>query len=261
MPENICFRATKHVFEQLDTVYCEDCSAGIDRIPDRSVDLVVTDPPYQLDVIGAGAFGSNHKLYHHDLIGLDKGISDELILRIIRKCKRVNAYFWCNKNQLAQYYRLFDSLGLNIDLLTWHKTNPTPASNNKYLSDTEYLIFVREKGVPLYGTYETKKKFYVSGINREDKNEWDHPTIKPLEIIKNIIVNSSPADAIVLDPFIGSGTTAVACIESDRHYIGFEISEKYCEIAAKRISEANHKMAAPFSHARQTSLASFQEVS
>ena len=221
---------------EIDTIYNEDCITGLNHIPAGSVDLIVTDPPYLLDVVGAGCFGSKNKLYHHELKGLDEGITDELILKILSKCKKINAYFWCNKRQIAQYYKIFDSMGLLTDMLTWHKTNPTPASNNKYLSDTEYLIFVREKGVPLYGTYETKKKFYVSGINREDKSEWNHPTIKPIDITKNIIVNSTQEGSVVLDPFIGSGTTAVACLETGRHYIGFEIDKEYFDICSNRVS-------------------------
>lgn len=123
----------------------------------------------------------------------------------------------------------------SIDLLTWHKTNPTPTCNNTYLSDTEYCIFAREKGVKLYGTYHTKKKYYITPINKNDKKLYNHPTIKPLEIIQNLIINSSTEGDIVLDPFLGSGTTAVASKMLNRQYIGFEINKDYFEIAQKRI--------------------------
>ena len=79
----------------------------------------------------------------------------------------------------------------NLEILTWHKSNPVPACNNTYLSDTEYILFFREKSVPIYGNYETKRKFYISPINKEDKKLYSHPTIKPLNIIENLIINSS----------------------------------------------------------------------
>lgn len=107
--------------------------------------------------------------------------------------------------------------------------------NNTYANDTEYCIMAREKGTKLYGTFETKRKYYVSSINNEDKKYFSHPTIKPLEIIKNLIINSSLENDIVLDCFMGSGTTAVAAKELNRHFIGFEIDPDYYKIAVDRV--------------------------
>lgn len=125
--------------------------------------------------------------------------------------------------------------GCNFDILTWHKTNPLPTMNNTYANDTEYCIMAREKGTKLYGTFETKRKYYVSSINNEDKKYFKHPTIKPIEIIKNLIINSSKENDVVLDCFMGSGTTAVAAKELGRHFIGFEIDPDYYKIAVDRV--------------------------
>ena len=122
-------------------------------------------------------------------------------------------------------------------MLTWHKTNPVPTCNNKYLSDTEYILYFRNGGVPMYGNYETKKKYYVTPTNKEDKQKYKHPTIKPLHIIENLILNSSKENDIVLDCFMGSGTTPVACVNTHRHYIGYEIDENYFDIACQRLDE------------------------
>lgn len=119
--------------------------------------------------------------------------------------------------------------------MCWHKTNPTPTCGNKYLTDTEFCLFFREKGVKVYGEYKTKRTFYVSAKNLEDKKLYNHPTIKPLNIIQTLIKNSSLPGDIVLDPFLGSGTTAVASKMLNRQYIGFEINKDYFEIAQKRI--------------------------
>ncbi len=123
----------------------------------------------------------------------------------------------------------------NFDILTWHKTNPLPTMNNTYANDTEYLIMAREKGTKLYGTFETKRKYYVTGLNQKDKELFEHPTIKPIEIIKNLIINSSKENDVVLDCFMGSGTTAVAAKELNRHFIGFEINPEYYKIAVDRL--------------------------
>lgn len=126
----------------------------------------------------------------------------------------------------------------NIDLLTWHKTNPTPTCNNKYLSDTEYLLFFRENGVKVYGEYCTKKKYYVTPTNKADKDKYRHPTIKPLNIMENIVLNSSKEGEVVLDCFMGSGTTGVACKKLGRDFIGVELDKEYFEIAKERIENA-----------------------
>ena len=121
-----------------------------------------------------------------------------------------------------------------MELLAWHKTNPIPTCCNKYLSDTEYLLFFRQKGVKLFGNFDTKKKYWLQEINMEDKEKWGHPTIKPLNIMRTLIFNSSEEGQTVLDPFIGSGTTAIAAYKTGRHYIGFELSEKYYKVATER---------------------------
>lgn len=95
-------------------------------------------------------------------------------------------------------------------------------------------MFFREKGVKIYGEYKTKFTYYLTPLNQKDKKLFNHPTVKPLEIIQNFIINSSLEGEIVLDPFMGSGTTAVACINTNRNYIGFEIDERYYKIAEKR---------------------------
>ena len=87
----------------------------------------------------------------------------------------------------------------------------------------------------MYGTYKTKSKVYISKANVEDKKKFKHPTIKPLERIKEYIINSSVEGGVVLDPFFGSGTTGVAAQELKRKFIGIEINEEYYRIACDRL--------------------------
>lgn len=212
-----------------------DCLEVLKTIPDKSVDLVVIDPPYEFTNDGGGAFGVDKRSYHAQVKTLSDGITNQVLDELTRVMKKINIYIWCNKNQLRQYINYFEELGATTDLLTWHKTNPVPTCNNKYLSDTEYLLYFRKDGVKMYGTYATKKKYYVTSTNKEDKKLYQHPTIKPLEIIKNLIINSSNQGEVVLDCFMGSGTTGVACKELNRKFIGIEIDEKYFNIAKQRI--------------------------
>lgn len=185
---------------------------------------------------GRGAFGSVGRTYHAELekAGIIGGFQREEIMKeCLRVMNKANIYIWCSKEQIRWYLNFFE--GYSMELLTWHKTNPIPTCCNKYLSDTEYLLFFREKGARLYGTFETKKKYFVQGTNTSDKDLWNHPTIKPLNIIQTLVINSSVEGDVICDPFMGSGTTAVACIKEKRHYIGFEIDEKYYNIACQRI--------------------------
>ena len=218
---------------------CGDCLELMKDIPDKSVDLVTIDPPYEFAQHGGGgAFGSRKREYHNELEAdtLTKGFDTAVLDELVRVMRKVNIYIWCNKEQIKQYLDYFE--GFNMDLLTWHKTNPVPTCNNKYLSDTEYLLFFREKGVKVYGSYQTKRKFYVTQTNKKDKDKYKHPTVKPVEIMENIITNSSQEGETVLDCFMGSGTTGVACVNTNRRFIGMEKEEKYFEIAKQRIEDA-----------------------
>lgn len=214
----------------------EDCYEFIKTVPDNSVDLVIIDPPYEFASHGGGAFGSNKREYHNTLedIGITRGYDFKILDEIVRILKKINIYVWCNKEQIRQYLNYFKDY--NLEILTWHKTNPVPTCNNKYLSDTEYILFFREKGVQIYGNYQTKRKYYISSINKKDKKLYSHPTIKPLNIIENLIINSSVRGGLVLDCFMGTGTTGVACKKLGRSFIGCEIDEEYYNLAVKRIN-------------------------
>ena len=151
--------------------------------------------------------------------------------------KKINIYLWCSQKQIPVYLEYFvKGKGCNWNLLTWHKKNPVPACGNKYITDTEYCLFFREKGVKLFGSVDTKSTYFVTPLNVKDKRQWGHPTIKPLEFFTKHIINSSVGGDLVLDPFMGSGTTAVACIREKRNFIGFELNEEYYHKACQRIS-------------------------
>ena len=88
-------------------------------------------------------------------------------------------------------------------------------------------------------SYDAAKTVYYQPINIKDKRSYGHPTIKPLNIIENLVLNSSKEGDVILDPFMGSGTTGVACKELGRNFIGCEIDKNYFEIAKKRIDSVD----------------------
>ncbi|MBO5005230.1 MAG: site-specific DNA-methyltransferase [Clostridia bacterium] len=218
-------------------VYNMDCMEGIKLLDDNSIDLVVMDPPYLLNLTKVKRTSSFNN-YANELVNLKDGFDLKVLDLLIPKMKKINIYIYCSKRQVKDLIEYFVNKDCNYEILTWHKQNPSPLINNNYLPDTEYVIFAREKGVKLYGNYHSKRKYYISGVNQVDKKKYGHPTIKPLNFIENHIINSSKEGDLVLDCFCGSGTTLVGAIKTNRKFIGFEIDENYYKIAKQRVDEA-----------------------
>ena len=174
---------------------------------------------------------------------MGEGIDSEYILNeLVRVMKKINIYIWCNKEQILDYLQFFvKDRGCNFEIIIWSKTNPPPFLGGHYLKDKEYCLYFWEKGVKVHPTYETGRTVYTTQLNVLDKKEFFHPTIKDLNIIENLIFNSSNEGDLVLDVFLGSGTTCVAAKHLNRKYLGFEIDEHYFEIAKNRLSGINAK--------------------
>lgn len=216
-----------------------DCLEIMRRLPDKYVDLVVTDPPYDIQTSGAGLYKQEDKQYVKELVGMKDGFSEEILDELCRVMKKINIYLFCSQKQIIPLLDYFvRRKGCNWNLLSWHKSNPIPACGNKYLTDTEFILFFREKGVKVYGTFDSKKTFYITPLNQKDKKKYGHPTCKPEEIVKNLVVNSSQENDIVLDPFMGSGTTGAVSVNINRNFIGVEINDDYFHVAENRINDA-----------------------
>ena len=215
---------------EYDYIECGDCLELMKSIPDKSIDLVVTDPPYIIDNKGGGLYTQEDKQYVKQLEGIKDGFSTEVLDELCRVMKNINIYLWCSQKQLVPLIEYFvEGKKCNFNLITWHKTNPIPACGNKYLTDTEYCLhFYKGKGKKVHPeSYEDAKTYYVAPINHKDKKIWGHPTIKPIDLTESMVRNCSNEGDLVLDPFIGSGTTAIACIRNNRDYIGFEYNEDF----------------------------------
>lgn len=151
--------------------------------------------------------------------------------------KKINLFIWCSKMQFFDIANEVLKYGdYNYEILVWKKSNPTPATNNVWLPDLEYCLYFREKGVKLNDGYDYKSKGYVSPLNKSDKDLYNHPTIKPLDLVKRHLQHTTQPNDIVADFFLGSGTTCVAAKELERQYIGFEIDKEYYKIAKDRLN-------------------------
>ena len=204
---------------------CADCREVLPLLEAGSVDLVLTDPEYEIVAAGAG-MGARRK-YLADINGHLDGGFDPAILSGFR-----NWFVFCGKDQLVDVISAASSNGRWM-LLTWNKPNPTPLVNANYLPDTEYIVHSFQP-CRLFGEYADKSRFIVHPVV---KNGFNHPTVKPLFVIRKLLTLGTEEGDLVLDPFLGSGTTLRACKDLGRRGIGCEIEEKYCEIAARRLEQ------------------------
>ena len=222
---------------ELNKIYNEDCYEAIKKIPDKSIDLIVTDPPYEYDKNSFKGFFETRKV-GKELNDLDLfcGITNNILNEYIRVLKNINIYIWCNKAQIIQYLDFFvNKHNCSYDILIWAKNNPAPLYANTYLTDKEYCLYFRKGGYCKPTDYENARTIFKTPLNMGDKKLFEHPTIKPIEIIKTLIRNSSKENDIVLDNCMGSGTTGEACMNLGRNFIGIEKDKEYFEIAEKRL--------------------------
>lgn len=225
---------------QLNKIYLADSNEFIKRIPDHSIDLINTDPPYEIDTVGSNNYlGSQMQSGFIDEIreseienGIDLGILNEFM----RVMKKPNIYIWCNKKQILEYLKFFvEKHGCSFEIMTWLKTDPVPLCGGNYLIDKEFCLYFR-KGVKLNTTFATASTWWIGKKNIQDKRKYQHPTIKPIEIIKTQILNSTNENDVVADFYSGSGTTAVACQQTNRRFICVEKNKKWHKISIDRLN-------------------------
>lgn len=230
-----------------NNIYLGDSYELIKQIADKSIDLIVIDPPYQIDgkpkseeslkrttnVITKSINKLNNELMDNHICD---GIKEEIFDEFMRIMKIPNIYIWCNRKQIPMYIKYFVlEKGLNFELLVWNKPNVMPLYNHQYLNDVEYCLYFRGANVCNPKCYEDARTVFKNKVNKIDKSAFHHPTCKPVPIIETLIKNSSKENDLVLDCFLGSGTTAVACKNLNRDYIGIELNPKWFNVAKNRL--------------------------
>jgi len=119
------------------------------------------------------------------------------------------------------------SSGSGYNFETSNNDNPVRLTNNI------------KSGLHFNDSGGASRFFYVAKASKKERGEGNnHPTVKPVSLIKYLVTLVTPPDGVCFDPFMGSGTTAIACINTNRNYIGFELDAHYCEIANERIQKA-----------------------
>lgn len=224
-----------------------DCLERMKEIQSGSVDMVLTDPPYELSKSkGGGMMGGGRKFMKQVRdAGMIDGINTtsflDACLALFDAKQRFCGVFTCSNKQVIEYISWAEANGFQYGIGVWQKTNPAPLCNCKYLNDVEYWIYIKGSKSKILGSYASKSMVYTSKVNKADKAEFGHPTCKPVELMEKFIINHTESGCVVIDPFMGSGSTGVACANTGRQFIGIELDHGYFNIALDRIEQAYGK--------------------
>lgn len=220
-------------------IQCGNCLDFMKDIPDNSVDCIVTDPPYKVSARGnAGNSGGmlqkkinlQGRVFEHNEISISDFAPD--LFRVLKDGG--HCYVMTNHRNLIEYLNVLESVGFHFTkCLIWDKCNKI--MGQYYMSQFEYIIFLHKGegiGINNCGTSDIlsvpNKKHQQGGSNI-------HDTEKPVNLMRILIENSTSERQTVLDPFMGSGSTGVACKLCNRHFIGYEIDPEYFEVCESRI--------------------------
>jgi site-specific DNA-methyltransferase (adenine-specific) len=234
---------------ELNTIYYEDCIPNIDkRIPDNSIDLIIADPPFGIEFDGKGAqYNRNSDLV---VAGYSEVSSDNYLefskawlKTIYPKLKKTgSAYVVSGWNNLKDVLIAIDEAGfITQNHLIW-KYQFGVFTKRKFVTSHYHILFL----------VKDKKKYFFNKIDHYPEDVWEikreylpkqkkNSTKLPEELVGKLIRYSSESGGIVLDPFMGNGTTAVMCVKLGRNYVGFEINPKARAIIDKNIKKAKQE--------------------
>lgn len=219
-----------------------DCLELIAKIPDNSIDLIVTDPPYKTITGGdsdgknstrpKGMLSGNRKLFtYQNNIKPAQWIPE--LFRVLKEGS--HCYIFTNHLNMKDMLIESEKAGFKLhNILVWEKNNCTPSQF--YMKNCEYILFLRKgkaKWINDIGGSKTVHQFQNIIGNKV------HPTEKPVDLMQFYIKNSSSEGDLVLDPFMGAGSTCIAALNSGRNFIGFELDEEYYRTAKSRIESLN----------------------
>ena len=222
---------------------CGDCLEILKEIPDNSIDLIVTDPPYKVTARGsAGNSGGmlqkkinrKGKVFEFNDISCKKYAPE--FFRVLKD--GTHCYIMTNHTNLIEMLNVFTNVGFKfVKCLIWNKGNKI--MGQFYMNQFEYIMFFRKgkaKKINNCGTSDIlnipNKKTKIDGKNL-------HDTEKPIELNRILVENSTNENDIVLDPFMGIGSCGIACKKLNRNFIGIELDEKYFNIAKERIEKTS----------------------
>ena len=221
-----------------------DAFQKMKEISDSSVDLILTDPPYNLSEYSTGnmKFDWRNEI-NNDVAKWDKvPFNPEKLLKdFIRILKpKGNIFIFTSYNLIGKYHETFDPLFDTFQFMVWHKTNPIPnIRKSSFLNSCELIVCLWNKGHTWNFSKQNEMHNFIESaicMGKERIKEPKHPTQKPLSVLEHIIKIASNENDIVFDPFMGVGSTGKAALNLRRRFIGIELEKEYYEATVKRLS-------------------------
>lgn len=201
-----------------------DCLELLKSLQDNSVDLVVTDPPFGVN------FQSNRRKEKYEHIQNDDNL--EFLPELMGELNRVlkpdtHIYMFCAFKTIDIFKWEFEKYFELKNIIIWNKGNF--GMGNYYRFKYEMVLFGQKGNKPM------KNHSFADVLDCNGTGNKFHPTQKPIDLLKIFILNSSSEGDVVLDTFMGSGSTGVACKLTNRNFIGMELNQEYFDIAKQRI--------------------------
>jgi len=225
---------------------CGDCRDVLPTL--GKVDAVVTDPPYAISVAGSFQKGLPGKGTRRldffagdsDWATMNRLVAEAVDLAVA--CEPVAFAAWCGHRQIGFITEALEAAGYSTRMLFWRKKCPPPAPpGSGFSSAVETCVYGYKPGRPWGGGQYDFNVFETDNYRHGQPGKVDHPTQKPLELMKWQIDRITAPNSVVLDCFMGSGSTGVAALERGRDFIGIEREPKYFDIACKRIEDAQRQ--------------------
>ena len=226
-------------------LFNDDCLNQIKTIESNSIDLILTDPPYNIAQYSTGNINLpnraeiNNNIADWDLLEINPSDFLQEFKRILKPDG--NIFIFTSYNLLGKWHEVFDKEFDTFQFFIWHKTNPVPKIyKNGFLNSCELIICLWNKGHKWNFTKQNEMhNFFESPIcmRPERLKEPKHPAQKPVKLLQHIIKIASNENDTVYDPFMGVGSTAIASIRLNRKFIGCEIDNIYFEATIDRINK------------------------
>lgn len=207
----------------------------------QKADMVFTDPPYKIETKGGckGSIGKSLRKQGTDIEFISDFDPSKFFVTLPSVFnKNMNAYVFCNKDLLPDYLNWAKEKGYSFNVLVWKKPNAIPIGDS-HRPDIEYLLVFRKSAIWNNGL----KDVNYSRCIEHGRETGLHPTMKPIAILENQIKIASNRGSPVVDLFLGSGSTLIACEKTGRKCYGMELDPKYCDVIIKRWQDFTGKQA------------------
>lgn len=223
-----------------------DALSILKKLPDNTFDLILTDPPYDIRKYSTGNIPlPGRKALNNDIAKWDQAIPMGDYVKEFRRLikKSGNVFIFTSYNLFGDWHKQLDPLFSTCNFMIWHKINPPPRIfKNSFLHSCEMIICAWDKGHTWnFSTQDKMHNFIESKICMKPER-LNHPTQKPLSIIKHLVEIASNPEDLVMDCFAGTGTTGIASLLTNRYYYLIELDPEYYKIASQRLLRAKERL-------------------